>query len=139
MKTALAFLLAVAGPVSALPVADRTAWQWEAPLEIVEAGRMRLDAPPPVRDAARADLGDLRVLSPAGVETPYLVEVPFLLERRLRNTTCGWLETSCWRPTSNRSCSARRKSCARTSGGRGRWPPGPRGCGWRRAEWWYCC
>ena len=75
MKNAIVFLLEVVGIVSAAPVADRTAWQWEAPFEVGQAGMVRLELPPPVLDVARADLGDIRVLSPAGVETPYLIEV----------------------------------------------------------------
>jgi hypothetical protein len=58
------------------PAADRTAWQWEAPMVVKQAGMVRLELPAPVLDATRADLGDIRVLSPAGVETPYLIEQP---------------------------------------------------------------
>jgi hypothetical protein len=76
MKHPIVLLLAAGGILFAAPAAERTAWQWEAPLEVVNAGMVRLDVPSPVLDAARADLGDMRVVSPAGVETPYLVEVP---------------------------------------------------------------
>jgi hypothetical protein len=76
MKSPIIFLLAVAGIVFAAPVADRTAWQWESAFEAGQAGMVRLEIPPSVLDVARADLGDLRVLSPAGVETPYLIELP---------------------------------------------------------------
>ncbi|MES2921534.1 MAG: DUF3999 family protein [Verrucomicrobiota bacterium] len=75
MKTINALLLALTG---LLPAAEQdwTAWQWVAPFEVNQAGMMRLEVAPAVLEVSRPDLGDLRVLSPAGLETPYLVEVP---------------------------------------------------------------
>jgi len=76
MKNPITLWLAVSGIVSAAPEADRTAWQWQAPVEIGQAGMVRLELPPAVLDVSRPGLPDIRVLSPAGVETPYLIEVP---------------------------------------------------------------
>ena len=76
MKTTGIFLLALAGLPSAAEVADRTAWQWQAPLEVDQPGVVRLELPPPVLDVSQPDLPDIRVVSPAGVETPYLIEQP---------------------------------------------------------------
>ena len=47
MKNPITLWLAVSGIVSAAPEADRTAWQWQAPVEIGQAGLVRLEAPPP--------------------------------------------------------------------------------------------
>ena len=73
MKQPLVILLGFAGVLCAAPEADRTAWQWQVPVEVGQPGMVRLELPPPVLDATRPDLGDLRVVSPAGVETPWLM------------------------------------------------------------------
>lgn len=67
-------LLFLAARLAAAP-ADFAAWQWVAPFAVGQAGMVRLEVPPPVLDVSRPDLADLRVVSPAGVETPFLVEV----------------------------------------------------------------
>ncbi|MCX6867756.1 MAG: hypothetical protein NTV46_16370, partial [Verrucomicrobia bacterium] len=85
MKHPIVLLLASAGILSAAAAPDRTAWQWEALLEVANGGMVRLDVPPPVLDVSRPDLGDMRVVSPAGVETPYLVEVPVRREGSARD------------------------------------------------------
>lgn len=76
MKTAIPLCLAMCGALAGAPAADRTAWRWEAPIRVKQAGMARLELPAPVLDVTRADLGDLRVLSPAGIETPFLIEQP---------------------------------------------------------------
>lgn len=77
MKTSGALMLALAAALSAAE-ADRTAWQWLVPIEIGQAGMVRLELPPPVLDVSQPELPDVRVVSPAGVETPYLIEQPVL-------------------------------------------------------------
>ncbi len=74
MKTIIAFLLGIAGILAAAEKKDWTAWQWQAPVEVSQTGMMRLEVPPVVLDVTRPDLADLRVLSPAGDETPCLIE-----------------------------------------------------------------
>lgn len=76
MKSTLAFLLVLTGILPAAAVPDWSAWQWEAPYELRQGGMMRIEVPPEVLDVSRPDLGDLRLLSPAGAETPYLVDLP---------------------------------------------------------------
>jgi hypothetical protein len=76
MKNPITLWLAVSGILSAAPEADRTAWQWQAPVDVTQAGMVRLEIPPAVLDVSQPDLPDIRVVSPAGVETPYLIEVP---------------------------------------------------------------
>ncbi len=76
MKTSLALLLGFTGILPAAVPQDWTTWQWEAPIEVNQTGMMRLEVPPAVLDVSRPDLGDIRLLSPAGAETPYLVDLP---------------------------------------------------------------
>ena len=84
MKTI--FTLGLAFTVSlAAAEQDWTAWQWEAPSNVRETGVTRLELPPPVLDVSRADLGDLRLLSPTGIESGYLVDLPRQREGNLRN------------------------------------------------------
>ncbi|MEI6654470.1 MAG: DUF3999 family protein [Verrucomicrobiota bacterium] len=75
MKTPAVLALLACGMASAAPETDRSAWQWEQSVVVPAAGMVRLDLPPPTLDATRADLADLRLVSPAGVETPYLIEI----------------------------------------------------------------
>lgn len=53
---------------------EMSAWKWEAPFRVEQAGMVRLEAPLGVLDASRADLADLRITAPDGLETPYLLE-----------------------------------------------------------------
>lgn len=76
MKTTSAILMVLTGILSAAAAQDWTAWQWEAPVEVPQTGMMRLEVPPPVLDVSRPDLGDLRLRSPGGGETPYLIDLP---------------------------------------------------------------
>lgn len=74
MKPHLVILLGLAGALGAAPETGRSAWQWQAPVVVGQTGMVRLELPAQVLDATRPDLGDLRVISPAGVETPLLLE-----------------------------------------------------------------
>lgn len=56
--------------------ADRTAWLWEQTMEIKAPGVVRLDLPPATIDASQPSFADLRLLSPDGVETPWLFDKP---------------------------------------------------------------
>jgi hypothetical protein len=86
MKTAGALMLVSAALLSAAPPADRTAWWWQAPIAVGQAGMVRLELPPPVLDVTRSDLGDIRLISPSGVETPYFIEQPVMFQKdTLRN------------------------------------------------------
>ena len=71
---ALASLLA--GFAMAAPAAPRTAWQWEQTVEVAAPGITRLDLPPATIDASQPSFADLRLLSPDGVETPWLADSP---------------------------------------------------------------
>ncbi len=75
MKMFHGFALSCAIVLSAR-AADLSAWKWEAPFRVDQAGMLRLEAPPGVLDVARGDLADLRIISPDGSETPYLMEAP---------------------------------------------------------------
>ena len=76
MKTSIALAILACGMVPASAETDRSGWQWEQSVVVAAAGMVRLDLPPPTLNASRPDLADLRLVSPAGVETPYLIEVP---------------------------------------------------------------
>ncbi len=74
MKTILflTFLFATATVADTLP--DHTAWQWFQPVKISVPGMTRLELAPATLGASQASLGDLRLVAPDGVETPYLFE-----------------------------------------------------------------
>ncbi len=72
MKSIL-FLLAFSQALSAAPDGAWNAWQWIAPVGVERAEMIRLELPPSVLNASRPDLGDLRVVSPSGAETPCLL------------------------------------------------------------------
>jgi hypothetical protein len=76
MKMPLVLVLLAAGMLWAAAETGRSAWQWQQGVAIPAPGMVRLDLPPPTLDASRPDLADLRLESPAGVETPYLIEIP---------------------------------------------------------------
>lgn len=68
----LILLLSLAfGTAFAAERAEWSAWRWEAPFDVAEAGMVRLEVPASMLDVSRPDLADLRVLSPDGTETPY--------------------------------------------------------------------
>ena len=72
MKTTLTLWLAFTVGLAAAAAQDWTAWQWQAPVNVRETGMTRLALPPAVLDVSRADLGDLRLLSPNGIESGIL-------------------------------------------------------------------
>lgn len=74
MKRVLLILLA--GTLAATAQPATTAWQWQQCLPIPERGLVRLDLPVATIDAAQADARDLRMFSPSGVETPWLLMPP---------------------------------------------------------------
>lgn len=53
---------------------DATTWQHEQSFEVSASGITRLELPAETLNASRAGLQDLRLLSPTGVETPYIIE-----------------------------------------------------------------
>ena len=56
---------------------DHRAWKWEAPVTVDQPGMVRLEIPPAVLDVSeRPNLDDLRILSPRGVETSCVIEIP---------------------------------------------------------------
>lgn len=66
-------LAAIAAPLHADPYA---AWQSVQKVEVSGAGLVRLDLPPATLGASMPHLDDLRLVSPEGGETPYMVEWP---------------------------------------------------------------
>ena len=54
-------LLAVSRIACAAVEADRTAWQWQAPVVVGQAGLVRMELTPPVLDARQHGLQDIRV------------------------------------------------------------------------------
>jgi len=84
MKTPVALALVACGMLAAAPDTARSAWQWQQSISIPAAGMTRLDLPPPTLNACLPDFADLRLLSPAGVETPYLTEIPAPSAPRVR-------------------------------------------------------
>jgi hypothetical protein len=68
---ALACLLAAVAPAHALEI---TSWQNRQSVPIERTGVIKFALPPATLDRARADLGDLRLLDPAGRETPFAIE-----------------------------------------------------------------
>ena len=78
MKSYLFFL--GLGAVSGASAADWAAWTHRQTVPIAQPGLTRLVLDPALLDASRTTSGaafhDLRVISPAGVETPYVVALP---------------------------------------------------------------
>lgn len=87
MRMLLLLGLLTCGIVPAATPADFTAWQWEHRVEVPQAGLVRLELPPPTLDASQPSLADLRLLSPTGVETPYVSESPTFQAPRQREVT----------------------------------------------------
>ena len=72
-----AVLLALSGTLIAQTEAiTKIPWQWESTFNVSKPGMVRLELPPAVLDASRADLGDLRIRPRGGRECPYLFDVP---------------------------------------------------------------
>jgi len=64
-------------------------WSSRQGLEVRAPGLVRVALPPETFDSAQASLADLRLLDPAGIEVPYLIEQPRARTRILRPRE-GW-------------------------------------------------
>jgi Protein of unknown function (DUF3999) len=84
LQLALAFL--GFSHADAAPLND---WPFRQGLEVTAPGLVRVALPPETFDAAQASLADLRLIDPAGLEVPYLVERPRAVTRMLRPQE-GW-------------------------------------------------
>ena len=84
MIRSIAMLLVIAGTLSARTEVNRNQWQWVSKFQVTEPGMVRLELPPEVLNASRADLGDLRIQPFDGEECPYLIEVPVRHEDAIR-------------------------------------------------------
>lgn len=70
-------LVMAAGNLASAVETDYRAWKWEAPVTVDQPGMVRLEIPPAVLDVSeQKNLDDLRILSPAGVETSCVIEIP---------------------------------------------------------------
>ena len=89
----LALALLCVSHAEAAPLND---WPFRQSLEVTAPGLVRVALPPETFDAAQTSLADLRLIDPAGAETPYLIERPRAVTRALRPQQ-GWqvfLETN---------------------------------------------
>ena len=89
----LALALLGVGHAEAAPLND---WPFRQSLEVTAPGLVRVALSPETFDAAQTSLADLRLIDPAGAETPYLIERPRAVTRALRPQQ-GWqvfLETN---------------------------------------------
>ena len=77
--------LAILASLIAAPsiAADFNAWQYTQPVEVTAAGLHSLVLPPETLNVARPALEDLRVISPTGVETPFVIDWPEVQAARL--------------------------------------------------------
>ncbi len=73
---ALLVAVAVAGPASAEPETLSALFPLRAQISGASPGVCRLELPPRVMSACRADLSDLRILTTDGREIPYIVDSP---------------------------------------------------------------
>jgi hypothetical protein len=71
---AAALGLLVCGPLTAAPDPPHRAWRWEQTVAVPAPGMVRLVVPDATLNEARPNLADLRVISPEGVETPWLLD-----------------------------------------------------------------
>lgn len=82
MKLPLLFLCLCLAAVS--EGADLSAWTHRQTVRVAQTGLTRLELEPALLDASRssggAPLHDLRLVSPAGVETPYVLALPRLMQ-----------------------------------------------------------
>lgn len=76
MKLGVCVIGALAMGAAAAPEAGHPAWRWEQAVSVPAAGVVRLEVPPATLNEAQATLADLRLLSPDGVETPWLLDNP---------------------------------------------------------------
>lgn len=79
----LLFLALCCQPVAGSGAEDHAAWTHEQKVRVRQPGLARLELEPALLDASRAGGGapfhDLRLVSPTGVETPYVLALPRLL------------------------------------------------------------
>ena len=77
LKCWMMIVFLAAGSVG-LSAMDLTRWKYcsEITLEDTTAGYCRMDITPPIYDAARPDLSDLRIVDAAGQQVPYVLVVP---------------------------------------------------------------
>lgn len=84
MNSLILLGLLTGGSVLAASPGDLTAWQWEQRIQVPQTGLVRLELPAATLDASQPSLADLRLLSPAGVEIPYLIQSPTVQAPRQR-------------------------------------------------------
>ena len=82
MKPLIAATFFVFAVLSLGKAADFTAWKFTQPLPVSTTSLTRSILPSRTLDVARPRLEDLRVLSPLGTETPYLIQWPRLQPAR---------------------------------------------------------
>jgi hypothetical protein len=80
MKRAIVFLALVAS--SSVWALTANQWQFRQLIEVSAAGAVRIELSAETQSAARADLADLRIVSPSGAEVPYLIERPKTIGER---------------------------------------------------------
>lgn len=73
--------MALLSPAAGL---DPAAWRFGQPVRVAAPGLTRLDLPVETISVSLADLADVRLLSPAGVETPLIIETRALEAPRTR-------------------------------------------------------
>ena len=73
-RSAFLLLLSVACTSHHLSALDVTAWKHQQPVNITTPGITRLELPAETLNASRSQLEDIRLLSPTGVETPFVIE-----------------------------------------------------------------
>lgn len=75
MRT-LPILAVIALAIGNARALDPASWRHEQAIVVTAPGLVRLDVPPETMQAAAPQLADLRLLSPSGAESPYVVEWP---------------------------------------------------------------
>jgi len=75
MNLAVCLLTAAIAGADA-PVTLRSLFPSEAPVAVERPGIARLELPPAILGACRADLSDLRIIDRAGKEVPYVMDAP---------------------------------------------------------------
>lgn len=53
---------------------ERNSWQWQQRIPTIKRGLTRIELSPETLNTCQANLDDLRLLSPDGIETPYLLD-----------------------------------------------------------------
>ena len=82
----LVLALLGAAHACAAPLND---WPFRQGIDVTAPGLVRVALPPETFNAAQASLADVRLIDPAGTETPYLIERPRAASRTLRPQE-GW-------------------------------------------------